>query len=96
MADQGRLSGVTGTTRLTAVIGAPVVHSLSPVLMNAAFAEHGLDWMCVALEVADGDHGLRWPLVGAFRARRQALRWMMAQLSPASRPSKWKRRKKKR
>ena len=55
MADQGRISGVTGTTRLTAVIGAPVVHSLSPVLMNAAFAEHGLDWMCVALEVADGD-----------------------------------------
>ncbi len=47
------------------------------------------------MEVTDGDHGLRWPPAGARRARRQAIDWMMEQLSPASRGSKWKRKKKK-
>ena len=42
----------TGATRLAAVIGDPVRHSLSPTLMNAAFAAAGLDWTYVALEVA--------------------------------------------
>ena len=41
----------TGETRLAAVIGSPVRHSLSPTLMNAAFAATGLDWTYVALEV---------------------------------------------
>ena len=44
----------TGATRLAAVIGAPVRHSLSPALHNAAFAATGLDWVYVALEVAPG------------------------------------------
>ena len=35
---------ISGETRLAAVIGAPVRHSLSPTLLNAAFAEAGLDW----------------------------------------------------
>ena len=42
----------TGQTRLAAVIGDPVRHSLSPTLMNAAFAASGLDWTYVALEVS--------------------------------------------
>ena len=42
----------TGATRLAAVIGDPVRHSLSPTLMNAAFEAVGLDWTYVALEVA--------------------------------------------
>jgi shikimate dehydrogenase len=42
----------TGDTRLAAVIGDPVRHSLSPTLMNAAFAATGIDWTYVALEVA--------------------------------------------
>lgn len=42
----------TGTTQLAAVIGDPVRHSLSPTLMNAAFAATGIDWTYVALEVA--------------------------------------------
>ena len=46
------------------------------------------------MEVPDGDHGLRWPPVRAMRARRQALRWMMRELEPPSRGSKWKRSKK--
>ena len=49
-----RRQPVSGDTRLTAVIGDPVRHSLSPTLMNAAFAETGLDWTCVAMEVPEG------------------------------------------
>ena len=45
----------TGSTRLVAVIGSPIAHSLSPVLFNAAFEAAGLDWVDVALEVAAGD-----------------------------------------
>ncbi len=44
----------TGATRLAAVIGDPVRHSLSPTIHNAAFAVLGLDWVYVALPVAAG------------------------------------------
>ena len=44
----------TGATQLTAVIGSPVRHSLSPTLHNAAFAAAGLDWIMLAFEVARG------------------------------------------
>jgi shikimate dehydrogenase len=44
----------TGTTRLAAVIGHPVRHSLSPVLHNAAFEALGLDWVYLAFDVAPG------------------------------------------
>lgn len=47
----------TGSTRLAAVIGDPVRHSLSPVLHNAAFEALGLDWTYVAFEVAAGRSG---------------------------------------
>jgi len=42
----------TGTTRLAAVIGDPIRHSLSPAVFNAAFDFVGLDWVYVAFEVA--------------------------------------------
>lgn len=45
---------ITGTTRLAAVIGSPVRHSLSPALHNAAFRAGGLDWRFVAFDVAEG------------------------------------------
>jgi shikimate dehydrogenase len=45
---------VSGHTRLAAVIGDPVRHSLSPVMHNAAFDAVGLDWVFVALPVAAG------------------------------------------
>ncbi|MGA1438768.1 MAG: shikimate dehydrogenase [Ilumatobacteraceae bacterium] len=45
---------ITGATRVAAVIGAPVRHSLSPALHNAAFAAGGLDWRFGAFEVAPG------------------------------------------
>ncbi|NNE95524.1 MAG: shikimate dehydrogenase [Acidimicrobiales bacterium] len=44
----------TGSTRLAAVIGWPVRHSLSPVIYNAAFASAGVDWTYVALPVEPG------------------------------------------
>lgn len=44
----------TGETRVAAVIGHPVRHSLSPTILNAAFASTGLDWVYVAFEVAPG------------------------------------------
>lgn len=44
----------SGSTRLAAVIGDPVRHSLSPLLHNTAFAALDLDWVYVALEVAPG------------------------------------------
>jgi shikimate dehydrogenase len=47
-------SPISGRTRLAAVIGSPVRHSLSPALHNAAFAAAGLDWRFVAFEVAAG------------------------------------------
>ncbi|MFM7666069.1 MAG: shikimate dehydrogenase [Actinomycetota bacterium] len=41
----------TSRTRIAAVIGSPVRHSLSPVIHNAAFAAHGDDWVYGAFEV---------------------------------------------
>jgi shikimate dehydrogenase len=43
--------------RVAAVIGSPVLHSLSPAIHNAAFAAAGLDWVYVAFEVAPGRAG---------------------------------------
>ena len=45
---------VTASTRVAAVIGSPVRHSLSPALHNAAFDSGGLDWRFVAFEVPAG------------------------------------------
>jgi shikimate dehydrogenase len=42
---------ITGSTRLVALLGHPVAHSLSPRMQNAAFAARGLDWAYVALDV---------------------------------------------
>ncbi|MBD0337891.1 MAG: shikimate dehydrogenase (NADP+) [Thermoleophilia bacterium] len=42
---------ITARTRLVALIGHPVAHSLSPRMQNAAFAARGLDWAYVALDV---------------------------------------------
>jgi shikimate dehydrogenase len=54
VADEAGIGALRGSTRLAAVIGSPVRHSRSPVLVNAAFASAGLDWAFVALEVAPG------------------------------------------
>lgn len=48
-------NAVTAATRIAAVIGCPVRHSLSPALHNAAFEAAGVDWIYAAFEVAP-DH----------------------------------------
>ncbi|MBV8560347.1 MAG: shikimate dehydrogenase [Acidimicrobiia bacterium] len=45
---------MAGTTRVAAVIGYPIRHSVSPVIHNAAFRALDLDWVFTALEVAPG------------------------------------------
>ena len=42
---------ITAQTRLVALLGHPVSHSLSPRMQNAAFAARGLDWAYVAVDV---------------------------------------------
>src|SRR5579884_2727570 len=42
---------ISPETRLVALLGHPVAHSLSPRMQNAAFAVRGLDWAYVALDV---------------------------------------------
>jgi shikimate dehydrogenase len=46
---------ISGATRLAAVIGQPIRHSLSPAILNAAFAAAGVDWAFLALEVPAGE-----------------------------------------
>ncbi len=46
---------IGGKTKLLALIGDPVGHSLSPAMHNAAFAADGLDFVYVALRVASED-----------------------------------------
>ena len=52
-----------GETRVVALLGHPVAHSLSPRMQNAALAARALDWVYVALDVdperfADAVRGL--------------------------------------
>ncbi|MBK5223337.1 MAG: shikimate dehydrogenase [Acidimicrobiia bacterium] len=48
---------MSASTRVAAVIGHPVRHSLSPAIFNAAFAAVGLDWAYLAFDVAEGHGG---------------------------------------
>lgn len=43
-----------GSTKVVALIGDPVAHSLSPFIHNAAFQALGLDWIYVVLPVPAG------------------------------------------
>ena len=54
---------ISGETRVCAVIGDPVEHSLSPVMHNAAFEELNLDFVYVAFRVRKDE--LREAIVGA-------------------------------
>ena len=49
---------INARTRLCAVIGNPVTHSLSPAIHNAAFAACGLDWIYTAFTVRDLPHAI--------------------------------------
>lgn len=45
------MTTISGRTLLAGITGAPLSHSLSPVMHNAAYAEMGLDWVYVPLGV---------------------------------------------
>jgi shikimate dehydrogenase len=42
---------IGAATRVVALLGHPIAHSLSPRMQNAAFAARGLDWVYVAFDV---------------------------------------------
>ena len=46
---------ITGTTKNLGVIGWPIVHSLSPVIQNAAIAAAGIDYVYTALPIKPDD-----------------------------------------
>jgi shikimate dehydrogenase len=54
---------ISGKTRVCAIIGDPVEHSLSPVMHNAAFKELGLNLVYVAFKVTK--NGLKEAISGA-------------------------------
>jgi shikimate dehydrogenase len=58
---------IRGTTRVAAVIGWPIHHSLSPAIHNAAFAETGIDAVLVPIDVPPDGLGV---VVSALRAMR--------------------------
>ncbi|HLM65353.1 MAG TPA: shikimate dehydrogenase [Acidimicrobiales bacterium] len=45
---------ISGATRVAALIGWPARHSLSPAILNAAFAATGADWVFTVFEVPAG------------------------------------------
>lgn len=53
--ETAKSSGPSARTRVVAVIGDPIEHSLSPLIHNAGFRSAGLDWVGVAFPVAAGD-----------------------------------------
>jgi len=51
--DLYRIRGLSRDTRITGIIGLPVSHSASPAMHNRAFAELGLDFVYLPLEVSN-------------------------------------------
>ena len=60
---------ISGHTGLYAVIGNPVKHSLSPLIMNSAFAYNGIDAVYVALTVREEDARMAMEMVRSFGIR---------------------------
>lgn len=55
---------ITGTTRLTCLLGSPVAHSISPQMHNEAFRLLGLDYVYTAFDISpqnlpDAVHALK-------------------------------------
>ncbi|NDC60269.1 MAG: shikimate dehydrogenase, partial [Alphaproteobacteria bacterium] len=58
---------ISGKTRVLAVLGAPVTHSLSPLMHNAWLAAAGIDAVYVALPFSEAGFAAL-PSVGLFGA----------------------------
>lgn len=57
---------ITGTTKVFAVVGRPVTHSLSPIMHNGWYADLGLDAVYVALPLAAEQPGDALGGIGAL------------------------------
>ena len=81
---------VGGATKLLAVLGDPVGHSLSPVLQNAAIRKLGLDWCYMALPVSpaglpvalEGLHALRAVGLNVTIPHKQAVMPLLVGVTP--------------
>jgi shikimate dehydrogenase len=51
---------ISGTTRLYAIIGDPITHVRVPMVFNAYFERHGIDAVCVAMDVKEGRLDEAW------------------------------------
>jgi shikimate dehydrogenase len=84
---------IYGHTRVAAVIGWPIEHSVSPPMHNAAFRALGLDWCYVALAVPPerlagaiaGARALGLRGLNVTVPHKQALLPLMDELTPAAR-----------
>lgn len=46
---------ITGRTRLTGLLGRPVIHSISPLMHNEAFRQLGLDYVYLCFDVGEAE-----------------------------------------
>ncbi len=84
------MTGIGGSTKLLAVLGDPVGHSLSPVLQNAAIHKLGLDWCYMALPVSatalpvalEGLHALGAIGLNVTIPHKQAVMPLLQQVTP--------------
>jgi shikimate dehydrogenase len=83
---------ISGKTKVCAIIGDPVEHTMSPAMHNAAFKKLGLDYVYVSLRVKPGDlaaavAGLRSFSVAGFNVtipHKVAILPLLDQLDPAA------------
>ncbi len=87
------MSAIRATTRVIAILGDPVEHSLSPAMHNAAFAALGLDFAYVALrvrpaaleEAIEGVRALGFAGLNVTVPHKEAVLSLLDDLSPAAR-----------
>ncbi len=58
---------IDGKTKIVAVIGDPIEHTLSPVMHNAGFEALGINWVYIAAHVGANDLGNAVEAVRALR-----------------------------
>ena len=51
----GCINEITGTTKLTGLLGSPVAHSKSPLMHNEAFRLLGLDYVYLCFDVKEDE-----------------------------------------
>jgi shikimate dehydrogenase len=49
------MTDISGKTKVCALIGDPIEHTMSPAMHNAAFSKLGLDYVYVAFGVKPGE-----------------------------------------